>query len=188
MTEPSKPSPTHRILLILVLPWMLPILTPYEEHSIRRVCSPMRPPRVPRIMTPHHTTRHCTVYCTSSRGAIAQNRLTDRPTAPPRPSRRRLLHSNLPSLVRHQRRKHERKENSRCVHDSGAIPDAGGGGGGGGGGGAGGRGGLAHTSYVKMVHASSARESVPTQLPHALALLIQLLSCEKPCLQLSNSR
>lgn len=110
----------------------------------------------------------------------------DRPTAPPRPSRRRLLHPNLPSLVRHQRRKHERKENSRCVHDSGAIPDAGGGGGGGGGG-AGGRGGIAHT-YVKMVHASSARESVPTQLPHALALLIQLLSCEKPCLQLSNSR
>lgn len=73
------------------------------------------------------------------------------------------------------------------MHDSGAIPDAGGGGGGGGSGGAGGRGGIAHT-YVEMVHASSARESVPTQLPHALALLIQLLSCEKPCLQLSNSR
>lgn len=144
MTEPSKPSPTHRILLILVLPWMLPILTPYEEHSVRRVCSPMRPPRVPRIMTPRHTTRHCTVYCTSSRSYCTEP--IDRPTAPPRPSRRRLLHPNLPSLVRHQRRKHERKENSRCVHDSGAIPDAGGGvGGGGGGGGAGGRGGLAHT-------------------------------------------
>lgn len=69
------------------------------------------------------------------------------------------------------------------MHDSGAIPEAGGGGGG-----AGGRGGWRYRTYVEMVHASSARESVPTQLPHALALLIQLLSCEKPCLQLSNSR
>lgn len=95
--------------------------------------------------TNHDTASHyATLYTVPLLGAIAQcTEPIDRPTAPPRPSRRRLLHPNLPSLVRHQRRKHERKENSRCVHDSGAIPDVGGGGGGGGG--AGGRGDIAHT-------------------------------------------
>lgn len=153
------------------------------QHPSRLLSDATTPSATNHDTASHYATLYCRRYTVPLLGAIAQNRLTDRPTAPPRPSRRRLLHPNLPSLVRHQRRKHERKENSRCVHDSGAIPDAGGGGGGGG---AGGRGDIAHT--VEMVHASSARESVPTQLPHALALLIQLLSCEKPCLQLSNSR
>lgn len=117
------------------------------QHPSRLLSDATTPSATNHDTASHYATLYCRRYTVPLLGAIAQNRLTDRPPrpAPPRPSRRRLLHPNLPSLVRHQRRKHERKENSRCVHDSGAIPDAAGSGGGGGGGGADGRGGIAHT-------------------------------------------